>query len=115
MPNWKKLARKFKLDNGRNYDDDKDYVSEKNAFTIKDCELNIVDDLNSYSITTSSVNDLFKNRGLFLNSQLGISHSTNLDFLIDPQNSRLNNPEQASRFKIQNFVKAILSIAKKIL
>ncbi|KAF0541897.1 hypothetical protein F8M41_005046 [Gigaspora margarita] len=84
QPNWKKLA-----------------------FTIKDCELNILDDFNSYPITTSSVNDLFKNRGLFLNPQL------DLDFLIDPQNSRSYDSEQVSGFNIQNFVKAILSINKK--
>ncbi|CAG8825889.1 7915_t:CDS:2, partial [Gigaspora margarita] len=107
QPNWKKLVRKFKLDTGRNYDDDKNKVAEKKAFTIKDCELNILDDFNSYPMTTSSVNDLFKNRGLFLNPQL------DLDFLIDPQNSRSYDSEQVSSFNIQNFVKAILSITKK--
>ncbi|CAG8464761.1 1077_t:CDS:1 [Dentiscutata heterogama] len=116
-PNWRALVRKFSLENGRNYDDDKDRVAEKKLFVLEDCEFSILepDEYNFHTKTISSIDDLSKNENLiFKNTQLGIPNTVNFDFSIDPQNIRPYNSEEiSSRFKFKNIVKAILSFKIK--
>ncbi|KAF0556222.1 hypothetical protein F8M41_015983 [Gigaspora margarita] len=106
--NWKELEGKFNLGNGRRYDDDKKKVAGGKVYSIEKCRFHILehDEFNFHTMTASSINDLSKNKNLFLDPQSDIPNFAN------PQNSRPVNSEMTSRYKFQNIVKAILEINK---
>ncbi|CAG8483601.1 21932_t:CDS:2 [Gigaspora margarita] len=100
--NWKVLEGKFKLGNGRNYNDDKNKLGGGKVFSIVKCEFYIPEndeEIYFHTMTLSSINDLFKNKTLFLDPQSEIPHIAQQD-----------NSEEASKYKFQYIVKAILEI-----
>ncbi|CAG8460254.1 1166_t:CDS:2 [Gigaspora rosea] len=89
--------------------DDKDKVSGKEILIIENCKFSILEfDNPNFHTVTSSINNLSKNKNLFLKPQ------SNLSFSIDLQNIRpINSEKTSSRFKLKNIVKAILYIKKE--
>ncbi|CAG8572721.1 274_t:CDS:2 [Dentiscutata erythropus] len=114
-PNWQVLVRKFKLEYGRNYDEDKDKVAGKKAFIIENCEFSVLEpiELNFHTLISSSVNDLSRNKNLFLKAQLDIPNIANLGVSIEPKNIQQNKSKETSlKFELKNIVKANLSITR---
>ncbi|KAF0556224.1 hypothetical protein F8M41_015985 [Gigaspora margarita] len=102
--NWKELEGKFKLGNGRNYNDDKNKVVRGKVFSIVKSKFYIPEhdeEIYSHTMILSSVNDLFKNKTLFFNPQPDIPHIAQQD-----------NSEETSKYKFQNILKAALEIKK---
>ncbi|CAG8539015.1 23225_t:CDS:2 [Cetraspora pellucida] len=49
------LVRKFKLEYGRNYDENKNQVADKKAFVIKDCEFNVLEPYKVFQLNQKNI------------------------------------------------------------
>ncbi|CAG8454860.1 3027_t:CDS:2 [Gigaspora rosea] len=109
--------KKFKLEYGRNYEENKNKVANKKAFTIKDCEFDVFDsDEYGYDdVTISSTDELVQNKSLLLKAQieLEILSGTKLGLSIDSAKNSQENSETALKFYVRNFDKAKISFQKQ--
>ncbi|CAG8665116.1 44223_t:CDS:2, partial [Gigaspora margarita] len=116
-PSWRDLVRKFKLEYGRNYEENKDKVANKKAFIIKDCEFDVFtsDEYCYDDVTISSTDELIQNKSLFLKAQieLEILSATKLGLSIESAKNSQDHSETALKFYARNFGKAKISFQKQ--
>ncbi|CAG8552818.1 20226_t:CDS:1 [Racocetra persica] len=114
-PSWHDLVKKFKLEYGRNYEENKDKVVKKKAVIIEDCEFDVftTDEYYYDDVTISSTDELIQNKSLFLKAQIEIPSTTKLGLSIESAKNSQGHSETALKFYAKNFGKAKISFQKQ--